>query len=87
MEIPKKCETITLAKACVIKAGGGKCGFSGNSCLDQSCATAPVNGTYTSNILCNGYKDGCIVNNNLNGCMSLPPTCAARIYQPICEYE
>lgn len=87
MELPQRCEVITKKEACYLKAGGGKCGILGSNCVDQTCATAPTDGTLTTTLLCDGYRSKCVVNNNLDGCMDLPTTCGARQKAENCEVE
>ncbi|CAD8208460.1 unnamed protein product [Paramecium pentaurelia] len=86
MDLPIKCEAIRQAEGCQMKYGGGKCGWIGNNCVDQTCQTAP-SANYSTSSGCNTYKTGCVVDNDQAGCIDLPATCSARKLQDNCEIE
>ncbi|CAD8203698.1 unnamed protein product [Paramecium pentaurelia] len=85
MELPIICEAITRSEGCYLTAGRKECGWYKGVCIEKSCQTASQ--ALHSTFECSHYMVGCVVNNDLAGCMKPPNQCDQRQHQQNCLYE
>ncbi|CAK82766.1 unnamed protein product (macronuclear) [Paramecium tetraurelia] len=88
IDLPLTCSALIVKENCELKANREKCGWTGSTCVDIVCTTAPTktDDDYTVE-LCEAYKpsSNCVPNGTKKGCMELAAKCESRTIKEQCD--